>query len=400
MNLSPLELRPPYPPVSHRSGQQLVSTVYEDAGSERTGSFVTAHDGNGEDDSAVSPGAHGPSYSTFLSSPISARRGSRSDPLADLDRTTEGTTTLLDGGGFGGYSGDDSNNTNTNSDGSAGDLDIEVVGSSRGSSGDVPPARPRPRKRTPTSGATGSGSPSEAFIWRRWTRGLSLGSSFSRPSFSAARRAVVSRLPPLPVILFWAGFIAPWCWLIGGWLIEEGRWEDGGKARAALPLWKPRGGSGTSKAKCRGAAGKAAVGAAGAGAGDGSQVPPDSFGKDLENGNAAVDPATVTAQEAQTGAGGEGGGEEAAAEGEGGGGGGGGEGDPSNAPRRWHWAPARRTKGQGLGPPPHGEKVITLTKPYRAEVWVYRCRLAAVVSFLLLLAALVVALVVIRGSNS
>jgi hypothetical protein len=44
--------------------------------------------------------------------------------------------------------------------------------------------------------------------------------------------------------------------------------------------------------------------------------------------------------------------------------------------------------------------VITLARPYSAEVWVYRCRLAAVVSFLMLLAALVVALVIIRGSNS
>ena len=374
--------------MSHRSGQQLVSTVYEDAGSERTGSFVTAHDGNGEDDSAVSPGAHGPSYSTFLSSPISARRGSRSDPLSDLDRTTEGTTTLLDGGGFGGYSGDDSNNTNTNnSDGSAGDIDIGVVGSSSGSSGDVPPARPRPRKRTPASGGSGSGSPSEAFIWRRWTRGLSLGSSFERPSFSAARRAVVSRLPPLPIVLFWAGFIAPWCWLIGGWLIEEGRWEDGGRARAALPLWKPR--SGSSKAERRRAAGKAVVGAGGDGGA--SQVPPDSLGKDLESGDAAVASAPVTAQEAQGSAGREGG--EGAAEGERGG-----EAGPGDAPRRWYWAPARKTKR--LGPSPHGEKVITLMKPYSAEVWVYRCRLAAVVSFLVLLAALVVALVVIRGLNT
>jgi len=379
--------------VSHRSGQQLVSTVYEDAGSERTGSFVTASDGNGEDDSAVSPDAHGPSYSTFLPSPSSPGRGSRSDPLTDQDRTTEGTTTLLDGGGFGGYSGDDSNITNTNnSDGSAGDIDIAVVGSSLGSSGDVPPARPRlrPRKRTPTSNGSGTGSPSEAFIWRRWTRGLSLGSSRSRPSFSAARRAVASRLPPLPIILFWAGFIAPWCWLIGGWLIGEARWEDGGRARAALPLWKSRSGSSSSKAKRRRAAGKAVVGASGDGGA--SQVPPDTLGEDLEKGNAAVASATVTAHEAQASAGGEGGGE-AAAEGEGGG-----EAGAGPTPRWWYWAPAPKPKRPA--PLPHGEKVTTLMKPYSAEVWVYRCRLAAVVSFLMLLAALIVALVVIRGSNT
>jgi hypothetical protein len=44
--------------------------------------------------------------------------------------------------------------------------------------------------------------------------------------------------------------------------------------------------------------------------------------------------------------------------------------------------------------------VVTLVKPFSAEVWVYRCRVAAVVSALLLLTALIVALVVIRGSNS
>jgi hypothetical protein len=46
--------------------------------------------------------------------------------------------------------------------------------------------------------------------------------------------------------------------------------------------------------------------------------------------------------------------------------------------------------------------VVTFVKPYSAEVWVYRCRLAAVLSALILLTALIVALVVIRirSSNS
>jgi len=44
--------------------------------------------------------------------------------------------------------------------------------------------------------------------------------------------------------------------------------------------------------------------------------------------------------------------------------------------------------------------VVTLVKPYSAEVWVYRCRLAAVLSALTLLTALIVALVIIRSSNS
>jgi hypothetical protein len=379
-----------YPPVSHRAGQQLVSTVYEDAGSERTGSFVTARSVaiNGEEDSAASPDAHGPSYFTIISSPTAAHFGSRSDPLADFDRTTEGTTTLLGGGGAGGYSGDGSSNGNDSGG-------VGISSSDNSSSGGLPPARPRPRKRTPTSG--GSGGPSDTFIWRRWTGELSLGSRLSRPSFSAARRAVLSRLPPLPILLFWAGFLAPWCWLIGGWLIEEGRWEDSGKARAALPLWKPR----SSPKRHRGGGKAVVVGGGGNAAGvrgSQAQVPPDSFGKDLEKGDAAA-VAAVAAPEAQVGAGeGEAGAQRA---------GEGGEVGVASAPRRWYWAPTRfacwrhgATAAKTLGPSPHGEKVVTLVKPYSAEVWVYRCRLAAVVSALMLLTALIVALVVIRGSNS
>jgi hypothetical protein len=368
-----------YPPVSHRAGQQLVSTVYEDAGSERTGSFVTARSValNGEEDGAASPDFQGPSHSTILSSPTAAHFGSRSDALLDFDRTTEGTTTLLGGGGGGGYSGDGSSNGN----GSGG----VGISSSNSSSGGVPPVRPRPRKRTPTSG----GSRGETFIWRRWTGELSFASRLSRPSFSAARRAFLSRLPPLPILLFWAGFLAPWCWLIGGWLIEEGRWDDSGKARAALPLWKPR-----STSKRHPSGGKAVVVGGGKGAGAGGlQVQPDSFGKDLEKGDAAT-AAAVAAREAQTGTGeGETGAERV---------GEGGEVGAASAPRRmmpfacWRHGAAVVKE---LGPSPHGEKVVTLVKPYSAEVWVYRCRLAAVVSALILLTALIVAVVVIGGST-
>ena len=51
-----------YPPISHRAGQQLVSYVYGDADSERTGSFVAARsDSNDEEDTEngmVAPFAH------------------------------------------------------------------------------------------------------------------------------------------------------------------------------------------------------------------------------------------------------------------------------------------------------------------------------------------------------
>ena len=43
LNMSPLlDSRSVYPPVSHRAGQQLVSSVYGDAGSKRTGSLAAS----------------------------------------------------------------------------------------------------------------------------------------------------------------------------------------------------------------------------------------------------------------------------------------------------------------------------------------------------------------------
>lgn len=371
--------------MSRRSGLQLVSIVYEDAGSERTGSFITARsDSDNEEDaedSVVAPNAPaGPSNSTILSSFM--QPGSKSD----LDRGIEGTTL-----------------TTTQPSGSG-------LGESSSSSafGLVPPARPRPRRRVTTPSGSGSGRSTSDIVWRRWTRELSLGSRLSRPSFSAARRAVKSRLPPLPILLFWAGFIAPWCWLIGGWLIAEGRWEDNGKVRAALPLWKPRPARAASATVEKG---KRPRRGAGAGSREnqtavagGPLLPFDPFAKDLEQGDAAA-VAAVAAFIAQDGQVAEGGGART----------GDGAGGPVGGPRQWWywvpcacWAPFARLRlrhravvpASGPGPSPEGEQVVTFVKPYSAEVWVYRCRLAAVLSAVILLIALIVAVVVLRHSNS
>ncbi|KAI0316236.1 hypothetical protein OF83DRAFT_1084412 [Amylostereum chailletii] len=86
--------------------------------------------------------------------------------------------------------------------------------------------------------ATTTGS-RDSFIWRRWRRGLSFGSH--RPSILSSLH-LPNITPPRAAILFWVGFIAPWCWLIGGWLVEEGRpsgvrepeKEDG----PVLPVWR------------------------------------------------------------------------------------------------------------------------------------------------------------------
>ena len=385
LNLSPLDLRPGCPPLSHRTGQQLISTVFEDASSD---SFVTARsesvEGEGEDaeDTVESPDAHGPSNSTILAS-STMQFSSRPDLLTDPDRATEGTTLTTtqpdgsssgligSGSGSGSYPGGSGSGIGTGSSSSA---------------GVVPPARPRPRRRVPTSGGSGS---SDTFIWRRWTRELSFGSALSRPSFSAARRAIASRLLPLPILLFWGGFLAPWCWLIGGWLIAEGRWEDSGKARAALPLRKPKPhgttAAGKGKAKAKGRRGE-------------PQLPPDSLEGDLEKGNAAAAAAPPPPQreDAGEGTGGEGGVREEA-------------GPNPGRPRQYlaaapRWIPfacssSRHGAAAALGPSPDGEKVVTLVKPYSAEVWVYRCRQAAVLSAVVLLIALIVAVVVIGHSK-
>jgi hypothetical protein len=340
LNITPLEIRPVYPPVSHRAGPQQFSTVYEDANSERTGSFVTAPSvAGGDAEDASSPGAatrgavdfRGPSGSTTLYSPAAFPSGTLyPDLYTDSDRASDPfTTTPPSGSGSGSGSG----------------------GIDSGSSG----AQARPRPRTGTGSGSGT---SDTFILRR----LTFGSALSRPSFSAARRAraALARLPPLPVILFWAGFVAPWCWLIGGWLIAEGRWEENGKARAALPLWRPRERTRRSRAK---------------GKGKGKMVVRD---VDVEKGG-AVQEADADAQ----------------------------------VPRRgWAWVSwnpfgprastliAAQTGTSAGGAAAQKEKVVTFVKPYSAEVWVYRCRLAAVISAVMLLTALIVTLVIVGGSSS
>ena len=148
----------------------------------------------------------------------------------------------------------------------------------------------------------------------------------------------------------------------------------------------------------------------------GPQLPIDPFAKDLEQSDAAAAAAVVaTAQEGLVG-------------GERGRKIGGAGGDPVGGPREWwYWVPCTGgiqftclplrhgssgvdfggapgvvpPLGPGLGPGPsssNGEKVTTFVKPYCAEVWVYRCRVAAVLSALILLTAVIVALVVIRST--
>lgn len=143
------------------------------------------------------------------------------------------------------------------------------------------------------------------------------------------------------------------------------------------------------------------------------QLPFDPFAKDLEQGDvaAAAAAAVATAQEGQAGA---------EREKRSGGAGG----NLVGGPREWwYWVPcaggiqftclpvrhgsnvvdrgvAGAVPSLGPGPSSNGVNVVTFVKPYSAEVWVYRCRVAAVLSALVLLTALIVALTVIRSTNA
>lgn len=117
----------------------------------------------------------------------------------------------------------------------------------------LPPTNPVPTSTSKPIPRPGHGQQapaleprSSSFIYRRWRQGISFGST--RPRFSLSFNFSRStspkektqnqgprliQLPPLPAILFWAGFVAPWCWLIGGWIVVEG---EGPR----LPLWRMR----------------------------------------------------------------------------------------------------------------------------------------------------------------
>ncbi|KAH9912454.1 uncharacterized protein B0H18DRAFT_1127142 [Fomitopsis serialis] len=78
-----------------------------------------------------------------------------------------------------------------------------------------------------------SSSGSDAYIHNRWLRGISFGSGnyeFHIPRASSRRRSrscLPERLAATSAcVLFWLGFMGPWCWLIGGWMLTtEGELE-------------------------------------------------------------------------------------------------------------------------------------------------------------------------------
>lgn len=60
----------------------------------------------------------------------------------------------------------------------------------------------------------------DRFITERWMKTLFYSSSGGRELFSMGER----RQYPVSstCVLFWIGFVAPWCWLVGGWMPQRG----------------------------------------------------------------------------------------------------------------------------------------------------------------------------------
>ncbi|KAI9056355.1 hypothetical protein FKP32DRAFT_1670206 [Trametes sanguinea] len=225
-------LAPPTLPTVVGSPRQpnKVSVIYEDGSSARTGSFMTAPSLNTPDAEPDSP--------IFVARDYAASTVTDGTDTEETDATQRPSRRAL---AF-----------------PDGLLDVPLNDAEFGM---------RPTSRTSLRPSTPSGSLSterrsfgrpsrsispgtESFLQRRWLKGMSFGSDrFVLPSFAQKRRRKLSHA----CILFWLGFVAPWCWLIGGWLLtstgEVG--SDGLSAETGpvLPLWhkERKKGSGTGR---------------------------------------------------------------------------------------------------------------------------------------------------------
>ena len=66
---------------------------------------------------------------------------------------------------------------------------------------------------------TATAAEDDRFIMERWTKSLFYSTSSGRELFSTAKRGERKQYPVSSTcVLFWVGFIAPWCWLVGGWV--------------------------------------------------------------------------------------------------------------------------------------------------------------------------------------
>ncbi|KAI0943764.1 hypothetical protein AcW1_002849 [Taiwanofungus camphoratus] len=95
-----------------------------------------------------------------------------------------------------------------------------------------------PSISTAESRLSRSASPSESYIHKRWLKGVYFGNDrFITSNIKQQHMTVTSAY-----VLFWLGFVGPWCWLIGGWMLSKsGEIKlDGKDTDAALPMWTRR----------------------------------------------------------------------------------------------------------------------------------------------------------------
>jgi len=52
----------------------------------------------------------------------------------------------------------------------------------------------------------------------RWMKTLFYSASGEKELFSTAKGGEQKLYPSSACVLFWVGFVAPWCWLVGGWM--------------------------------------------------------------------------------------------------------------------------------------------------------------------------------------
>ncbi|KAI0752709.1 hypothetical protein C8Q80DRAFT_1267217 [Daedaleopsis nitida] len=73
---------------------------------------------------------------------------------------------------------------------------------------------------------------------KRWLKGLSFGSgAFVHPP-SARNRPRARAGLTCACLLFWVGFVMPWCWLIGGWLLTRAGEVPEEERGPLLPVWR------------------------------------------------------------------------------------------------------------------------------------------------------------------
>lgn len=62
----------------------------------------------------------------------------------------------------------------------------------------------------------------ESFVMRRWEKTMFSSTSKTEPEeFAQSKTSGSANHARQARVLFWLGFVAPWCWLIGGWMMSK-----------------------------------------------------------------------------------------------------------------------------------------------------------------------------------